>query len=436
MSSTRVIVVGTTSDYISLLSRRYPDRILFITDTAEREKWPDIGLEEGAELLCDLTAFENILKALTDHNQRHDFVISGIVSFDCESMALAAYLAEAMSLPYSNPEAISNSRSKFISKQLWQAAGVTCPAVSLVNNISDVIGFFEQVKHAVVLKPLTGSGSELVFSCESKQDCLWAHRQLASHLAHHPNVRMYASGNGPSEKIDPRKVYIVEEMIQGREYSCDFVMDEDRFEIIRIAQKIHAPDRPLGIIMAYVLPGILPGEMDYEAFRRQLHQAALALGLKRTLGMVDFIVRRNEAYLLEMTPRPGGDCIPELMYRSSGFDILGAALDFAEGKPISLPDPTRWKRLVGLRLFADREGVIKSIDDEAILKDGRVLLSQLKVGPGHEVILPPDNYDSQLLGTVIFKPTRTFNIKTECLEIAGLLKLVMETPKWAISNIS
>jgi biotin carboxylase len=436
MPDDRVIVVGTTSDYISLLSQRYPDRILFVTDTAERKKWPLAAPAQAAEIVCDLLVSDEAIEAVKNHLEQAGYRAGGIVSFDCESMSLAARLAEALALPYPSPAAIVNARSKFLSKQLWQEAGVPCPKVALVHHLPDLLAFFEETKHPVVVKPLTGSGSELVFACESKQDCIWAHRSVASRLAHHPNTRMYLANGAAAEAIDPRKVYSVEELIQGREYSCDFIMEENRFEIIRIAQKIPAPDRPLGTIMAYVLPGVLPGEMNFEDFRQQIYLAAKALGLTRAMGMVDFIVRRNVAYLLEMTPRPGGDCLPELMRRSSGFDILGSALDFSENKPVVIPDRSQWKRLVGLRLFAAQNGTIKNIDTSAIQNDSRVLSCQLKIGPGHEVILPPDDYDSQLLGTIIFEPTRAFKIKAECLEIAGLLKLDMETPSWAIPKTS
>ena len=436
MPDTRVIVVGTTGDYIDLLATRFPDRLLFITDPGERDKWADKSPGDAAELLTGLGDYPAVISALGDHCRRFDLRPSGVVCFDCESLLLASYIGRQLGLPFPSAEAVRNCRSKVASKQLWQQRGIPCPRTQLVTGLPDLMTFYEQVNRPLVLKPLTGSGSELVFQCDTKIDLLRAFRQIATGLADHPNIRMYSLPGDNGARIDPRHVFAAEELIAGREFSCDFLLDGDRMEIIRIARKIHAPGQPLGTIMAYIMPAILPGELDVEMFREQLREAAHAVGLNRTIAMVDFIVRRNEAYLLEMTPRPGGDCLPPMMLHSAGFDILGANLDFAENKSVAVPPGEQWKRLVGLRLFATRNGIIRNIDARNIRADTRVLWVDIKRGPGHEIVLPPDDYDSRLLGSVIFEPTHVHSIETECAEIAAGLILDLETPLWATTPTS
>jgi len=436
MPEHRVIVVGTTGDYIDLLATRFPDRLLFITDPKEREKWADKSPGPSSELLCGLDDFASVTEALRDHLKRFDIQPSGVACFDCESLLLASHLAERFSLPFPSAKSVRNCRSKVASKLLWQEHGIPTPRTQLVTGLPDLMNFYETVNRPLVLKPLTGSGSELVFQCDTKIDLMRAYHQIATGLADHPNIRMYSLPGDNGAQIDPRYVFAAEELIAGREFSCDFLLDGDRLEIIRIARKIHAPGQPLGTIMAYIMPAILPGELDVEVFREQLREAAHAVGLTRTIAMVDFIVRHNEAYLLEMTPRPGGDCLPPMMQRSSGFDILGANLDFAENKRVTIPPVEQWKRLVGLRLFATQNGIIRKIDAAKIRADERVLYVDIKRGPGHEIILPPDDYDSRLLGSVIFEPTRVHSIEAECTELSSALILDLETPLWATTPTS
>jgi len=219
---------------------------------------------------------------------------------------------------------------------------------------------------------------------------------------------------------------VIEEFIDGVEHSCDFVLDGEKLEIIRIARKVPARGRAFGTTLAYVVPSDLPPPLDAERFRRQLKDAAHALGVKRAMCMLDFIVRAGEAVMIEMTPRPGGDCLPPLILQSAGLDMLGAALDFAEGRFPAIPGPSRWKRLVGLRLFAEQPGIIAGLDAKALREDGRVIEYHGLREPGDRVILPPGDYDSQLLGHVIFKPSRPGNIEEECAELAGLLEIEME----------
>ena len=140
--------------------------------------------------------------------------------------------------------------------------------------------------------------------------------------------------------------------------------------------------------------------------------------------MVDFIVDESVAYLLEMTPRPGGDCLPQTIFQSCGLDMLGLALDFAEGKPIALPAASSWVKMVGLRLLAQKNGIIKNIGDRALRRDPRVKELHLKRRAGQRVALPPDDYESRLLGHVIFKPARSQTIEAECEELES--KLIVE----------
>jgi hypothetical protein len=45
----------------------------------------------------------------------------------------------------------------------------------------------------------------------------------------------------------------------------------------------------------------------------------------------------------------------------------------------------------------------------------------IKRRPGHRVTLPPQDYDSRLLGHVIFKPAVQASLEQECSELADKL---------------
>jgi len=422
MPDSRVAVVGTTTDYIDIINHRFPQRVLFLTDANERAGAREMPPGEDTEILCDLLRPDDVIRQVEKHLKKWSMQLSGVACFDCESMALAASLAKKFSLLYVSPEAVAVSRNKFLSKQAWQKAGLPCPETELIQHEEEAIAFLKRLGKPVVIKPLTGSGSELVFVCRDESSCKEAFKVIKSRLANHPNVRRYAAG-----KTGVRQSFAVEEFVEGDEYSCDFIVDGKNLRIIRIAKKVPMPDSPIGTIMGYVLPSELPSELAMPNFCDQLQQATQALGISKAIVMLDFIVRNNQAVMLEMTPRPGGDCLPFLIRRSCGFDIIGAALDFAEGRSINVPEPSRWQQLVGLRLFAGQAGAIKKIGTDRLCSDPRVLECYIKRFPGHRVILPPQDYDSRLLGHVIFVPSSLNDISRECLELAGYLKLEMET---------
>ncbi|MBN2302802.1 MAG: biotin carboxylase, partial [Lentisphaerae bacterium] len=215
----------------------------------------------------------------------------------------------------------------------------------------------------------------------------------------------------------------MEEFVQGEEYSCDFIIDGDRLQIVRIARKVPLRNTCFGTTLAYQLCPQLPEPLNLTDFHSQLWEAANVMGLDRAICMLDFIVTDKDAVMIEMTPRPGGDCIPPLLKQSAGFDMLSFAVRFAEGKQGEVPELSEWKPYVGLRLLTAKEGVVERFNTDALRYDQRVLNYHLKHNSGHTVVLPPNDYDSRVLGYVIFDPSRSGRIEPECLEIADLLRI-------------
>ena len=422
MSGSRVIVVGTTSDYIDFIERLHPGRAVFLTGRADRADAREPEPDDASEALCDLADEHGALAALRAHLCWCGIEPSGVACFDDESMALTAFIARELSLPYVSAEAVAACRSKHECKRRWQQAGLPCPVTALVRTEAEALAFRGDLGRPVVLKPLTGSGSELTFMCRDDAECSAAFHRLTAGLRSHHDTRMYAQGSGH----DPHAVFVAEELIEGDEYSCDFVVDGDRVEIVRLAAKIPAHGHSFGTTLAYVVPAALPAGIEPEAFRRQLLGAARAVGIDRSVCMLDVVVRDGQALMLEIAPRPGGDCLPFLIRQSSGLDVLGLTLDVAERRPIAVPPPPAWRRLVGLRLIASRPGLITRFDTRALEADPRVREVYLKHCPGHRVVLPPDDYDSRILGHVVFDPSDAGDLARSCAEMAGKLSIQME----------
>jgi len=427
MHSPRVVVVGTTSDYIELIRRRYPHRALFLTNPAERIKAREETPGPAEEILCHFTDDAEVLRVLKDHLRRYRLTVDGVACFDCEYLGSAAFLAQRLGLPFPSPSAVAQTRNKFLSKQAWKRAEVACPEAAVVRNRAELSKFVDRVGKSVILKPLTGSGGELVFRCANHNDCLQAYDTMINRLSKAGENRLYLQDPLAPGDLDPIQDVVLEEFIPGQEYSCDFFLENGRLEVIRTAKKIPTAETQVGATTAaYVVPAELPAEIPAAVFVDQLYRAATALGLDRALCMVDFIVSQGKAYLLELTPRPGGDCLPWLIQQSCGLDMIGLALDMAQRRNISNLSRQCWETLVGLRLFAQDAGTVKEIDEGDLRQDPRVQEVFIKRRPGHRVVLPPNDYDSRLFGHVIFRPRGITSLETECVELASKLKVVME----------
>jgi len=405
----RVLVVGATSDYVDLIRRRHPERVVFVTDAAERARSCDPRPDEIEESLCNLASPEDVEKAVRCHLARWSICAVGIACFDCESMPAAAHLAACLGLSYPSLKAVLTCRDKFACKVAWRAAGVPCPDAALARVAEDVVEFQRRVGGDIVVKPIGGSGSEWVFRCSDAEACRSAYAC----------VQAASAGCGP--KPGPNTPIVVEEFVDGDEYSCDFVVDGDQVMILRTAAKIAAHELGFGTALAYRVPGTLPSALSVASLTRQLLAASRALGLGRAVCMVDFIARGHEALLLELTPRPGGDCLPPLLLRSAGLDTIGAALDVAEGLPVCAVPASRFRQLVGLRWLASEAGVLGRLDTSRLLQIPCVEECYVKHRPGHCVTLPPMDYDSRILGHVIFRPSAGADIDSQCRQLVVMM---------------
>ena len=416
--STKVLVVGTTPDYIDWIRRSCPDRALFLTDPAARRQAVEPSPPPEEEVLCNLSDYSEVRQVLQRHLLQENFGLDGVACYDCESMELAAALAQEFSLPYPSVQAVNNCRNKYLTKTLWTRHNLLTPRVRQIRSAAEAAQFFQDIGGPCVLKPPGGSGSELIFHCDSPRACRHNFIKIIDGLQQHRNNRLYKSFWAG----DP--VIVAEEFVVGEEYSCDFVIENGRVEVIRLTRKILSPRGPFGTALGYLLPGLLPEEIKEYDFRQTLCQSALALGINRAVCMLDFMVCKDQIVLLELSPRPGGDCLPSLLRRCWNLDMITLYLDFCQQRPWRLQKPANSNPCVGLRLHAGRSGSLINIDTRQLRHNGRVREIHLTRRPGHQITMPPDDYDSWLLGHIIFDLDGDTAPEAQCRAL--LEKLVVE----------
>jgi biotin carboxylase len=414
MPDQRILVVGTTADYIDAIRCRFPKTAVFLTDYDQRTTATEPIPEPDEEILADLNDFGSARDALLRFMAQRKINLCGICCFDCESLELSAYLAGNLGLRFSSVKSVLRCRNKFISKKYWSQSGISCPRAIIVNDNAQLENALDFFSGSVVLKPLTGSGSELIYRCDTPVEAKSAFQIIRRQLAVHPDKRMYGKTDAPNSALFGRRDLVVEEFIDGKEFSCDFILNEGRLDVIRLASKISDPQQSFGTTLAYVVPGQGFLSEHREPLRKLLYGGARALGLESAICMADVMVAKNTLYLLELTPRLGGDCLPQLIMDSSGLDGIALVLHFSAGRPYPIPKKNEWKTRVGLRILASDTGEVEEVDVREVLEDQRVVSYQLKAFPGYQIELPPKDYDSRILGHVIFRPDNSSPIEFQC----------------------
>jgi biotin carboxylase len=416
-----VLVVGTTSDYVERIAGKLPDRSIFLSDIDIYKETGPPAVQRETQIFASLRDPEESFSRLKKFIDERGIRPGGVACFDCESLLLASDMARRLSLPFPSKQAVMNSRDKLVSKRLWQDAGIGCPRAAMARDEEELRAFIGDVSNPVVLKPATLSGSELTFVCDTPDEAVKAFHVIRDGL----HRRMLDRTLNRDRMVDEHAV-LCEEFIDGDEYSCDFIVDETGTKIIRTARKYMMGGGPAGTTQAYEVPG-MPREMvETIDLAGLLSRASKALGMERCQGMADFIMRGGEPYFLEITPRPGGDCLPQVIEQSCGMDMLEAHIDFSAGRTPRIPPESEWKRTVGLRIHARRGGRLAAIR----LWADRVRQEILETGwyrePGDRIGLPPEDYKTWVMGYVIFRPLPGVDVQGQIKDMMAAVEVRIE----------
>ena len=105
------------------------------------------------------------------------------------------------------------------------------------------------------------------------------------------------------------------------------------------------------------------------------------------------------------------------MRRHNNTDTLILNLDFAQNRSILLQGTNGNHPHIGLRLHAKDAGTLKKIDTMRLITDPRICEINLPRVRGHVIRMPPEDYDSWILGHIIFEPYEGVDRESQCMEI-------------------
>ncbi|MFC1862754.1 ATP-grasp domain-containing protein [Thermodesulfobacteriota bacterium] len=427
-----VIVYGTTPDYVKKIFQRSPDKVFFIIDRQFRDDPFLCDVGKDLLLFIDIEDCQGSIKTILQHFKERDLTPVGMACYDCESLFSASELVHELNIDFPSRNSVRLARNKVISKQLWRKANISCPNAIIASNQEETLTFYGELNNEIVLKPVSSSGSELVFHCRNKQEVIESVGTMASQLKarrHNPFYRRIYN-----DSLDPCKSWVVEEYISGPEFSCDFILQDGRLTILRMSGKVKDREQSFGSILAYLIPPIFPDGLSYSSLKSLFKKAVTSLGFNKGFFMADFIVHEGVPYIIEVSPRPGGDSIPYLIGIATGIDILGLHLDFVSGRlknPDYIPAPN--KQYASINLYAPKEGIISEIDAAEIYRLPWVKGVFIKRKVNDRVILPPDDYESRKIGYVIAAIEPSWNlVKTRQILQQNLqLSIIDHPPSWA-----
>lgn len=273
--------------------------------------------------------------------------IDGIMSFACDpGVQTAAYVAEKMGLPFAGSfEAVSILQNKDRFRAFLEKNGFTVPASGGYRTVEEALNDTEKFTFPVIVKPVDSAGSKGVSRVDQIKDL--------------EKAAEYAL----KFSIDGR--FIVEDFIEKKGFSSDsdsFTVD-GKFEFLsfsdqRFDEKASNPYTPA----AYSWPPTME-ESAQQELKNELQRLSDLLGLETSVYNIETRVGTNgKPYIMEMSPRGGGNRLSEMLYHATGVDLIENAVRAAVGEPlVDLTQKPYNGHLAEIILHSEKDGVFESL---------------------------------------------------------------------------
>ena len=251
-------------------------------------------------------------------------------------LVMMTRVAEKYGFPFFSVETAQWSTDKYQMKQRFLEGGVPCARGRLISKVEET----DDLYYPLIVKPRDNSGSRGVKLCRSKQE-LKESLQEALKYSHLDTV-------------------LVEEYVEGQEYSIEGLHYEGKSEVIQFTEKT-TTEFPYNVELAHKQPANLK-ESQKEAIRELITKIAACMGFENCPSHTELKINDRGVFVIETSPRLGGDYITStLVPLSTGVNMEDQILNIALGDKVDTKTG-RVDRASGVCFFCLPKGVVKHID--------------------------------------------------------------------------
>lgn len=235
------------------------------------------------------------------------YKVSAIITAATDKpLVMMARVAQAKGFPFFSDDTAIFSTDKHLMKQQFQEHSIPCAKGFILNHIEEMYG--KPLEYPVIVKPRDNSGSRGVIYCNNNDE-------LKSAVAE--ALQFTKKGN-----------VLVEEFIDGKEYSVEGIHYKSETYIIQITEKITS-NFPYNVEMGHIQPADLDAAHKDE-IKKLVTKAADALGFDNCASHTELKINAKGINIIETSPRLGGDFISStLTPLSTGINMEDLLIDIS-----------------------------------------------------------------------------------------------------------
>lgn len=221
----------------------------------------------------------------------------------------------------------------------FEKAGVEHPWYYIVPNLDTLRSIIDKITYPCIMKPTDNAGSRGVVLCHNGAEIVKEYKY---------SCRESRGG-----------VVIVEEYLQGPEFSVEVMVIDGEPYVLQITDKL-TTGAPHFVEMGHSQPTSQP-ENEQKRIKDLACRAVKAIGIDIGPAHVEIILTKNGPKMVELGARMGGDCITtHLVPLSTGIDMVGCTIKLACGERIDIEPKIQMG--AAIRYFDVCNGTIKAIN--------------------------------------------------------------------------
>lgn len=364
---------------------------------------PDNIAHKYSDEYCNVSIIdkEAVLKAA------QELQIDGILSHAVDpGVVSAAYVAEKMGLSFQcSYEAACILQDKSLFRKFLSENGFNCPKAKGYNNVEDALKDTDYFNWPVIVKPVDSAGSKGVTKVENKSDLRDAIEiALSASLSKHFVIEDFLDKVGAQSSAD---IFTVDGKLVYPAYS------DQLFDINAANPYTPAIE-------------IWPASMEQkfqDDLTNQLQRLFTLLNVKSGIYNVESrVCSDGKAYIMEVSPRGGGNRIAELQDMATGQSLIQNEIRKALGMPLdNITAPQYDGVWCNYILHSNKPGTFVSIDIKPDFLQKHVRDIGLIVQPGDKVV--PFTGANTSLGTLFLQFDSHNNLEKALNDTSSWLKI-------------
>ena len=306
-----------------------------------------IGIDPAADATCkdEVDAFEIVggqdLEGTMAVAKKYQ--VEAIVTAATDKpLVMMARVAKELNFSFYSVETAQWSTDKFQMKERFELGGVPHAQGRLISKVEEAEGLVLPV----IVKPRDNSGSRGVKLCRDKNE-----------------LQICIDEALENSKLD---TVLVEEFIEGPEYSIESLHHDGKSEVIQFTEK-KTTEFPYNVELGHIQPANISDE-NKQKICEIIAKIGKALNFENCPSHTELKINDRGIFVIETSPRLGGDYITStLTPLSTGVNLEDELLKISFGESIN-PQP-KAVQYSGVRFFSFKEGsVIKHVPNEEIVK--------------------------------------------------------------------